>query len=157
MQVPYRASEVYGGANEMRNRRESVKGVKRGGDSDAGSTAFSSCPESGMGCPILSQACPHTFLTRFKAGSQVQAHSLLRVGRPWELFQTFPPGDPFSPDSGGPSLPGFSTCSPAPWPVSSPATLVALGVDSPWVPMQRRWSSVSPARKMRVQSGYAPR
>ena len=87
-----------------------------------------------MGCPRLSQALTHAFLTRIKAGPQVQVHSLLRVGRPWELFQAFPPGDPFSSDSGGPSLLGSPTCPPAPWPVSPPAKLDALGVDSPWVP-----------------------
>ena len=90
-----------------------------------------------MACPRLSQAFSHAFLTRFKAGPQVQAHSLLRVGRPWELFQAFPPGGPFSSDSVGPSLPGAPTCAQAARPVSFSSVLgmlATLGVDAYWVP-----------------------
>ena len=60
-----------------------------------------SCPESGVGCPRLSKAFTHAFLTRFKAGPQVQTLALARVSP----LGTFPKHShwmiPFPPTPGG--------------------------------------------------------
>ena len=118
------------GVNEVRTRREGEESETRD-DRETGLTGLFLMPGVGDGVPHTSTHMPSYILNPLQGGATGAEPLALARGSPLRTFSNVPTGRSLFLRLRGPTLSGSPTCAPAPWPLSPPAKLDALGVDSP--------------------------